>query len=679
MRAILRFKSSHLSAGFAFAAILVAAYAQYSHTFSDANTRAIFLFALSLVLFAGAVITHHVVIPTRLDEVAPIARSGRKVSTSLQLGILAAALLTFFLSNENEFNSDNLLAWFVSIAMLLYAFWEPQKNWVEWKEWTQARVESARGFAANGFHVSVRIVLLSAIILLGTVFYFYNLDGVPGEMTSDHAEKILDVNDIVNRGLRPIFFERNTGREPLEFYLVALLVEFGNHPIDQMALKLVTAAMGVLVIPGVFFLTRELFDDDVAFTAAALVAVSKWPLTIARMGLRFPFTPVFIAPLCFFLFRAMKRRSRNDFLMAGVFLGIGLYGYNAFRVAPLLIFAFVAMWHLIGRRFDRSELARSATNVGLMLALAFVIFMPLFRYSVSKPGQYWYRALTRVSDSEQPIAGNPVKVLATNMMNGALMFNWLGDEAWPNTIPGDPALDYFSGGIFLLGALYAIYRLVRFREWAYGFVIAGLVIMQLPSSLSLAFPRENPSVVRAGGAIPFVFILIALPIVWLVRSLRESSGRLVAATVILLTFAFIARTNYLRYFRDFDATYRQSSWNTTEVGAVVRGFMNSVGDAEHVYIMLWPHWIDTRNVAINMGRIGWDQTLTSANAAEPMAGDPVNKLFILNPNDHDNLARLQEIFPDSQPRLYHSRTPTRDFIILYVPGAAAPSGQLGAR
>jgi uncharacterized membrane protein len=363
--------------------------------------------------------------------------------------------------------------------------------------------------------------------------------------------------------LRPIFFERNTGREPLEFYLIAALVQFGNHPIDHMALKLVTAAMGVLVIPGVFFFARELFDEDVAFAAAALVAVSKWPLTIARMGLRFPFTPLFIAPLCFFLIRALKRQSRNDFLMAGVCLGVGLYGYNAFRLAPLLIITFVAMWHLLGRRFERAELSHTIANVGIMLALALVIFMPLFRYSVSKPGQFWFRALTRVSDTEQQIAGNPIVILASNLANGALMFSWIGDEAWPNTIPGDPALDYLSGGMFFLGAMYAIYRLVRYREWAYGFVIVGLVIMQLPSTLSLAFPRENPSVARAGGSIPFVFILAALPIVWLGRSLRDSTGRAASAIVILLLFVLIARANYLRYFRDFDQSYRHSSWNST--------------------------------------------------------------------------------------------------------------------
>ncbi len=113
-------------------------------------------------------------------------------------------------------------------------------------------------------------MVLAGILLIGVFFYFYNLDGVPAEMTSDHAEKLLDVNDVVTGGLRPIFFERNTGREPIQFYLTAAFIGATGHPIDHMALKLITATLGVLVIPFTFLLARELFDVKVATTCRAV-------------------------------------------------------------------------------------------------------------------------------------------------------------------------------------------------------------------------------------------------------------------------------------------------------------------------------------------------------------------------------------------------------------------------
>jgi hypothetical protein len=221
--------SAHLSSALALAAILCAAFAQRSHTFSNSDVNAIFFFAFALALGAAAIVTRPVAIGTRIDDPPRAVRTGRHISTSLEFSIVAAALLTYFLSNDNEFNSDNVLAWVAGVAIIFYAFWEPQKSWVEWRQWAQARVESARGIGSNGFRVSSRAALLIAIILVGIFFYFHDLDGVPAEMDSDHAEKILDVNDVVDRGLRPIFFERNTGREPLEFYLISMFVELTRH------------------------------------------------------------------------------------------------------------------------------------------------------------------------------------------------------------------------------------------------------------------------------------------------------------------------------------------------------------------------------------------------------------------------------------------------------------------
>jgi hypothetical protein len=461
--------------------------------------------------------------------------------------------------------------------------------------------------------------------------------------------------------------------------LVAALVEWGKHPLDHMALKLVTATFGWLVIPGTFFFARELFDDDIALLAAALIAVSKWPVTIARMGLRFPFTPVFVALTLFFLFRALKYQRRNDFLMAGLFLGVGLYGYNASRMVPVLVAVFLALWPLIGRKTERVPISKYITNSLLVFALAFVIFVPLLRYSFDHPENFWYRVLTRLSAQERLLSDNPAGTIVSNLVNVSLMFNWTGDEAWPNSIPGDPALDYISGGLFVLGITCALYRLLRFREQAYAFGLIGLGIMLLPSALSLAFPNENPSNVRAGGAIPFVFIVVALPIAWVARALRQMLPQVASIAFVVILITLIARVNYLRYFRDFDVSYRGASWNSSEVAGAIRGFAESVGDYDHAWVLLYPHWIDTRNVAINMGRIGWDQTLPNADVAQSQVKDGANKLYVLNPNDRDNLKRLQRIFPNGQLRVFRARTPGHDFYLWYVSGTLPPEKPLGSQ
>jgi uncharacterized membrane protein len=666
----------------ALAAIALASVAQYAHTILKRDMTSLLFFGAAAIFWVAAFaqqrIASDICLDTRADP-PEAQRFQRRKAWPFAIGSFAFAGITFLTSTGNEFTIDNVATWALSIALFLYAFWEPEKSWAEWRLSLRSGYERMLEAFSNGLHLSGRMVLLTFIVLLGVFFYYHNLDGVPGEMDSDHAEKILDVNDVVTNGLRPIFFERNTGREPLEFYLISALVEFGRHPINHMALKLVTATTGLLVIPATFLFVSELFSQDLAFLTATLVAISKWPVTIARMGLRFPFTPVFIAPMVYFLFRALKYQRRNDFLITGFFLGAGLYGYNAFRIAPVLVVVFLALWPLIGHRLERTSVRAYAANSLLIFVFALVIFAPLLRYSVDHPENFWYRVLTRLADQERPVSSEPIGTLGSNAINAVLMFNWTGDEAWPNSIPGDPALDYVSGGLFLLGVVYAVYQLIRFRERSYAFVLVGLAIMLLPTALSLAFPNENPSNARAGGAIPFVFVLVALPLAWLWRSLKQIRPGPAAIGLIVLLLTTIAGINYVRYFRDFDQSYREKSWNSDEVALVIRGFAESVGDYAHAWILLYPHWVDTRNVAINMGRIGWEQTLADVEQTQGHAKDANNKLYVLNPNDAEHLVRLQDIMPNGQLRVFKSRTPGHDFVLWYVPGEIAPDTSLGAR
>ncbi|MDE3090064.1 MAG: glycosyltransferase family 39 protein, partial [Chloroflexota bacterium] len=588
----------------ALAAVLLAVLAEYLHVFRQADLAALVFFAAALVAWIAALSSTHLSIETRAAERTASETNARSVSRALVASAIGLAALTYLFASDNEFNSDNVLAWFGSVAVFSYAFWIPGKNAAQWRAWLNERAAQGRDVFSQGIRVSPRVLLLLAVLLLGVFSSYHDLDRVPAEMDSDHAETILDLNDVLN-GARPIYFERNAGREPLEFYAVATFAAATNRPLDFMALKSVTAAFGVLLILATFLLSRELFEFDVALVAAALVAIGKWPLALSRLGLRYPLAPLLLAVTLYFLVRALKHRRRNDFLMTGLFLGLGAYGFDAFRIMPLLILAFLALWALIGK-LERAQVSGYIVNCALTLALAAVVLMPLARYAVDHPSIFWSPTVTRLGGGDQPWTASPVVIFAENLGSAALMFNGAGDNAWPVNVPGDPALDYVTGGLFLLGVAYAFYRLVRFGEKTYGFVLIGLAAMLLPSALSLANPGEDPSLIEAGGAIPFVFILAALPVVWTARavsgSARAAWGRAAAVGFIVLLVAVSARANFQRYFGDYDLVYRQAAWNSSEIAATIRGFAKSIGDSDHAWIIAYPNWVDARNVGIDMGQ-----------------------------------------------------------------------------
>jgi hypothetical protein len=590
-------------------------------------------------------------------------------------GLLAlagvAGAVAFLAAGGNQFRWGGVAAWVISVAAWLAAVWDVSTPPAE--VWPRLRARLSAWVSPRGvtLRLSRLTLLFLAVLAVGAYFRFARLDAIPPEMTSDHVEKLLDVNDLLN-GRHWVFFERNTGREPLQFYFAALLDRVLHTGVTFLTLKLTGAIAGLLLLPTMFFLGRELEDDLLGLIAMLLAGVGIWATTISRVGLRFPLTPLFVAPLLLFLLRGVRRQNRNDFLAAGVFLGAGLYGYSTFRMAPFLVVACVtwfALWPQPGAS-RRRLLAHSI----LLFATAFIVFLPLYRYAVEPGSAFWERTFSRLSDTERAIDGSLVALFIENTWNGLRMFNWLGDKVWVNTLPGRPALDFITGALFLFGAAFLLLRLALRRDRVAGLLLLAIPILLLPSTLSFAFPEENPSVVRAGGAIPVVYLLAAYPLWLLFRHWRgiwpAATGRLAAASGVGVVLAAAALVNAHMYFNLYPAQYIGSAQNASEIGQVVHDFAHSVGSYDRAWLCLHPHWADTRAVGIYAGQIGWELVLPPERLGE-LTGDPRALLLILNPRGADCIAAARQIFPTGVLSRYSSaRSPDKDFLLYFVPSTA---------
>ena len=620
--------------------------------------------ALALCLWVWSTHARDTTIPTPRILVSSRIAPGVRARPGLAGLCAILSLVAYLFSAHNQFTTIGVAAWVFSVLLFLAAFW--QGDLISIQRSLSAKLMPLRQINFLELRIAWTWIFLAALIMLGAFFYFYRLSEIPAEPTSDHAEKILDVYDVL-QGNRPIFFERNAGREPLQFYMIAALITLLHVPLEPIALKIVTAGVGLLAVPLVFFMAREMFDETVAFIAAFLVAVSIWPVAIARVGLRFPFTPLFVAALVFFLVRGLKNSSRNDFLLAGVTLGLGLMGYNAFRAAPLLVLAFLLLWPVVSQYAVKTNWRAYVFDGMLLFVAALLTFLPLLHYSLEQPDNFWMRSVSRLGGEGAQPAAQTFLVLLENTWHALLMFNFRGDNTWVNAITNDPVVDYYTGALVLIGAAYAAFRLIRYRERRYLFVFAGIVVMLLPSIFSIAFPGENPSVVRAGGAIPLVMTLAALPLGAWIRQYRATGVSRVGAWLpVLLLFSLIARENFARYYDTYDAQYRLSAWNSDEVAAVLKSFAAAVGDEKHAYLVSFPFWVDHRNVGIFMGEPLWDNRIERKEQFMQQAKDPAPKIYILNKDDKDNLTLLQQLFPGGLARVYHSRTPTREFEIFTV-------------
>jgi hypothetical protein len=138
--------------------------------------------------------------------------------------------------------------------------------------------------------------------------------------------------------------------------------------------------------------------------------------------------------------------------------------------------------------------------------------------------------------------------------------------------------------------------------------------------------------------------------------------------MIVLLLGLAAHANFDRYFVHYATQYQQSARNSSEIAAVIDGFARSVGSRQNAFIKSWPYWVDTRNVAFNMGDPDWNNVLMTSDDVMWHTAPAGNKLYIVNKDDLDAIQKLQQRFPEGQLRLKSSAVPGQEFMVFFVPG-----------
>jgi hypothetical protein len=587
----------------------------------------------------------------------------------LPAAVLAA--LTFLASTGNLFRTSTLIYWAGSLICLMLALWEgdlPFKSlWTRTVTW--ARRPHLR------IHLGGWALLVCAVFIVAVFFRVTQLTSVPNEMVSDHAEKLLDVNDVLN-GQAHIFFTRNTGREAIQFYLSAAIARLFGTGLTFLTLKIGMVLAGLLTLPYMYLLGHELGGRKVGLAAVLLGGVAYWPNIISRIALRFALYPLFVAPALYYLARGLRLRRRNDFLLSGLAIGLGLHGYSPARMIPFLVALGVGFYLL-----HRAASGQRRALVGWLAAaaaVAFVVFIPLLRAAIEMPDLFLLRTLTRVGDQETPLPGPPLQLFLSNTWNALRMFAWDDGEVWVISIPHRPVLDWVTGAFFHLGVVALLVRYIHKRHYLDLLTLVSIPVLMMPSIISLAFPGENPGLNRAAGAIVPTFIIAGFALVaavqWSASALRSRFARGAAYAFLLILTVVAAVSNYNLVFIQYARQYRLGTHNTSEAGAVIRGFADSVGSYETAHLVGFDYWMDSRLVAINAGNLTLDPAVFPAQRpGEPklqtLAGEERPQLFILNPQDAASVQELRELFPDGRLSRFVSATEGKDFLIYLVPAA----------
>lgn len=638
------------------------------------------------------------------------------VRVLLLVGGIGFSGLVWFDTDGNSFQTLTFYLWLASITMIALAL-SPDMfgNW----RWLKRLMTDIGQFHWRKHGLA--LIVFFVIMVIGVHLRLQDLHELPAEMTSDHVELLLDAVKVLN-GERDIFFANNGGREPVQMYLMALLSLVPGLGINHNTLKLLAALESILTIPVMMWLGRELAGPDrrrlgwyVGFVLAALLATSYWHLTITRLALRIILMPLQMSLILIFLIRAVRYNTRADYILTGLMLGFGLYMYQAMRMVPVVIVMVVFLAaYMRGRTL--ADWFRYGVNLVILALVSLVVFLPMLHYSVEQPEQFWRRTAGRLlgDDVIQEVAedgtiqmrepsiaeridafSQNVPQLMSNTRNVLMMFHIRGDGAWINGVPGTPGLSTHAAALLILGLAACLALSLKTRDPAYAMLPIIVLVMLLPSSLSIAFPNENPSNTRSSGAMPAALLIAALPLGLFIERALQSQARRIGALLAAGFTLLVVVGSYLEthdvYFGLMPNSYEISTFNYSEVGQIMYGQALS-GDVPYgnMFMIASPHWWDHRAVGLEAGieeiwpngvydYDGTDDLTRSVDylphfirdalmRSDRFAFDPNSDIEIFyNATDDVTANQLQAWFPQGRETYYDSPHERRKFYRFTIP------------
>jgi len=438
---------------------------------------------------------------------------------------------------------------------------------------------------------------LLTITALAALLRLVAIGSLPPGLYHDEAYNGLDALRVLT-GEWPIFFEANNGREPLFIYLAALSVSLlGRTPA---ALRLVAAALGILLAPATYLLARALWPARwQAALASLLAACSVWTLSLSRVAFRAGALPLCAALMLALLLRGCEKRRLGAMAVAGALCGLCLYTYLAARFAPLAV-GLWALYLLIRQR--RQFWWRGWLLFG---AAALAAAAPLLVYF----GQHWQATLGRAAQVSvwNPAigGGRPWLTVAKQVLRTAGGLIWRGDFIPRHNVPLRPVFDPAMAAAFLLGLWLALRRAKDTPAWALCLIWLG--VMLLPTVLA----EGAPHFVRASGVLPIVFLFPVAGIealwCWSRRWLRPWGATLLITALVAysvvdggLAFAKHLRSEAVYYNFEAGATQLAREINTALGGGWTGGltasqpFTPAVQRQVLLAHRLWRDWASVR-------------------------------------------------------------------------------------
>lgn len=304
---------------------------------------------------------------------ARIPRSGwlAWVAAALILSLLAMTGAGLFKASDRNNYISVLTVWLSGAFCYVAAFSQgvfTQAAWVAW--WRKHRRE---------------ILVVLVITALGAALRFYKLGEIPRVLDGDEGRVGLAAQTTALGPLsNPFALWDNFGA----LYLQVINVSLKFFGPTAFALRLVPAIGGVLAVPSIYLLARQIGGRRVAFIAAFLVATLHAHINFSRIASVAYIHGNWLAPLeLYFLLSGLIKRQSWRTALSGVMLAIHFSIYLTAQVVIATIFVYM----LIALIFLRSWFKPAWRQALAFWGGFFIMLLPEAYYILSSPSEFLNR------------------------------------------------------------------------------------------------------------------------------------------------------------------------------------------------------------------------------------------------------------------------------------------------
>lgn len=416
--------------------------------------------------------------------------------------------------------------------------------------------ETKKIFSLKSTSVYVAVIFL--IVLAAFFIRTHNLSSIPPGVYPDEAVNGADAISAIESQNYKLFYVNNNGREGLFMNLIA--IGFQLFGISVVTLKMWSVLAGTLTVLGMILLGEELLQSRRAgIVAGFLTATSFWAINFSRISFRAILLPFVLVFTIYFLVRGIQKNKIFDYILAGVFFGLGVHTYIAFRIAPIILIVLLAAFLISRKRF----LATHWKPISAFILATFLVALPMLADFYANPDHF--SARTSEVSVFNPVVNQGNLLKAVGISFGMTMgeFNFYGDHNWRHNLPTQPELFPVVGIFFLAGLFYFIYefffllyrRIVRGqrseRFIPVSLLLAWFFAMIIPAVMTF---EGLPHALRSIGAMPVAILLAVFAIEatfkWTEKN-RETAYKKAAYGILILAILASGIISLKYYFIDW--------------------------------------------------------------------------------------------------------------------------------